>query len=159
MHIYIPTKLLFHMVCKSKEYDCNAFVSIYWCPLVLDWKPTMRFQNGQPSHPLRGCEVGFVYATTVLRMSWGPVLVSVLLYLSSLVFSWTTEMGFFYPLLDSKSKSKYFSFAIMNHGSCLKQVMKTLLVSAEQCLICFYSDIWGIPRWACLWMNELNPYR
>lgn len=37
IHTYIPTEFLFHVVCKSKEYDCNAFVSIYWCPLVLGW--------------------------------------------------------------------------------------------------------------------------
>lgn len=118
MHTYIPTELLFHMVCKSKEYDCKAFVSICWCPLVLDWKPTVRFQSGQPSHPLGGCGVEFVYATTVLRMSWGPVLVvSVLLLMSgqsSVQLSYRN--GLFYQLLNSKNKQKYFSFAIMNHG-------------------------------------------
>lgn len=76
----------------------------------------------QPSHPLGGCEVEFVYATTELRMSWGPVLVSVLLLISGQSgVQLSYRNGVFYQLLDGKSKQKYFSFAIMNHGICLKQ--------------------------------------
>lgn len=96
MHTYIHTELLFHVVCKSKEYDCNAFVSILLMSFGFGWKPTVKFQSVQPSHPVGGCGVEFVYATAVVRMSWSPVLVSVLLLvLGSPVFSWAIEMGFF----------------------------------------------------------------
>lgn len=56
----------------------------------------------------------------------GPVLVSALLLpsgQSSVQLSYRN--GFFYQLLDSKSKQKYFSFAVMYHGRFLKQVLKT----------------------------------
>lgn len=84
IHAY---RAFIHVVCKSKEYDCNAFVSIYWCPLVLDWKPTVRFQSGQPFHPLGGCGV-----------EWAGVLcwcLSSYFHLGSPAFSWAAEMGFF----------------------------------------------------------------
>lgn len=77
----------------------------------------MRFQSGQPSHPLGGCGVEFVCATTVLRMRWGPVLVSVPLLMSGQSsVQLSCRNGFFYQLLNSKNKQKYFSFAIINHG-------------------------------------------